>query len=180
MQKVLTTTEDFFNKQNTRNQYNTNEFNYNCGGYALRTFSWWRPFRGNYSAYDFCNDKFYEGYNEKEVDDALLTECITILLKEFPFLQITNKPNKDKRIIAFRIGTYYNLECEEDYHLGDWDFHFKVKEKNSTIWRHKPGNSPIIETDCLNEPWDIDDAEDCFQYTSNIVYFVDEREENNA
>lgn len=176
MQKVLTIKEDFFNKQNTRNQYNTNEFEYNCGGYALRTFSWWRPFRKGYSAYSFCQDEYSNGCPTQEIDEKLLNKCVNILLEDFPFLTLVKEPSFNKRIIAFRIGTYFDFEREDFYCLEDWDFHFKVKEKDSTIWRHKPGNSPIIETDCLNEPWDIDDTEDCFQYNSKIIYFIDGRD----
>lgn len=174
MQKVLTSREDYFNTKNTRNIKNTSQCDYNCGGYALRTFAWWRPFRKGYTAYDFCQKLFSKGYDELEMDIALLEKCVEILLEDFSFLEITDKPETDKRIIAFRIGTYYDFESEL-YCLSDWDFHFKVQEKNSDKWTHKQGGGSVTDTDCEEEYWEVDDF-DPFEYTSRIIYFIDRRE----
>ena len=36
--------DDFFNIKRTRNEENTDIEYYNCGGYALETYSWYCPF----------------------------------------------------------------------------------------------------------------------------------------
>ena len=40
---VRNTSFDPLNNQKTRNIKNSNRYNYNCGGYALETFSWYCP-----------------------------------------------------------------------------------------------------------------------------------------
>lgn len=175
---ILDSREDFFNTKHTRNRNNTAQRDYNCGGWALRTFSWWRPFRGGntdyYSAYDFVSTNNLKYNTVRTMDQALLKYCINILLKEFPELERVYEPSTSERIIAFRIGTYYQDDEERGLVLEDWDFHFKVKEKNTNDWTHKMGGHIIEDTDCLDTPWEI--PEDEFEYESEIIYFVDRRE----
>ena len=51
--KILNDKEDFFNRNHTRNEGNTHYADYNCGGWALKTFSWFVPYRSASDRYDY-------------------------------------------------------------------------------------------------------------------------------
>ena len=51
--RLLKDYEDFFNERQTRNEENTEKKDYNCGGYALRTFSWYLPYEYDEKNYPF-------------------------------------------------------------------------------------------------------------------------------
>ena len=66
---VLSVHEDFLNRKNTRNEENTDSILYNCAGYALKTYSWWRPFFGDApSGYEQIYELADEGYSMLQID----------------------------------------------------------------------------------------------------------------
>ena len=51
--RLLKNSEDYFNEKQTRNEENTEKKDYNCGGYALKTFSWYLPYEYDEKDYPF-------------------------------------------------------------------------------------------------------------------------------
>ena len=68
----LSPKEDYLNKNKTRNQDNTYESGYNCGGYALRTFSWFYPDEAG-TGFDWAEredviqDMICDGYEDEDI-----------------------------------------------------------------------------------------------------------------
>ena len=122
MMKVTTnfdaTHPDFFNREHKRNRFNTDRWDYNCGGYALGIYVWYQ----------------FENYLDTvwEVGVEEMTRlCVDAILRDFPTLRVINdlrELQKNERAIAFRI-------CEKD-------FHFIMRHKNGH-WSHKPGRTFI-------------------------------------
>lgn len=121
--------KDFLNQDKERNIKNTDKGSYNCGGYALGTFSWYVP----YSKRDTW------------VYPIPLEKLIEQMLKDFPNLRMIdniNEVQKNEYAIAFR--------------KGDGDFHYMKKAKNGR-WYNKRGCSYKIETltqeEVLDKNW---------------------------
>lgn len=122
MMKVTTnfdaTHPDFFNLEHKRNRFNTDRWDYNCGGYALGIYVW----------YQF---EHYLAIMRKVGVEKMTRLCVDALLRDFPTLRVINdlrELQKNERAIAFRI-------CEND-------FHFMMRHKNGH-WSHKPGRTSI-------------------------------------
>jgi hypothetical protein len=118
---------DYLNRKGLRNVDNTDEQSYNCGGYALGCFSWYRPCGVNFSygseEYGSC-----EYIGEERATEA----CVRAILKDFPQLRVIADINDvplEVEVIAFRIGQVYD------------DFHFMVRRHGR--WTHKMGNGVI-------------------------------------
>lgn len=71
--------KDGFNLKQKRNIRNTYKDNYNCGGYALETFSWYLPI--------FAKDR---GTDKDYWIDRNLDYYIQVMLAEFPTLRVIN------------------------------------------------------------------------------------------
>ena len=118
---------DFFNKLGTRNAQNTRFWEYNCGGYALNTFSWYCP-------HNIGNDRYYSSYSEKGMQKTT-QNAVAFMLKEFNDLRVIKDIKElaqDEYAIAFRIGGVNGVH----------DFHFMKRAKNGR-WYHKAGDSDI-------------------------------------
>ena len=163
---------------------------YNCGGFALLTFTWVVPYYDELDADDFslsdmegdevldflrdCDDSRYYNYDNRskiigylyEYDrDALFKTVIQydtkFLLHTFPFLKCAETiEDASLPLIAYRLGSM---------DLYDLDFHFKVEVDG--IWYEKQGRMPIQET--TQDDWGS--REDEVYYTGPIVYFYDTR-----
>ncbi len=98
---------DPFNKENKRNIGNSDKWKYNCGGYALGTFSWYCPYHSQQE-----NDEYFDWDNDK-TDEERLKLCVTTMLEDFPNLLVITKEEIHKyrnyEIIAFKV-------CETDFH----------------------------------------------------------------
>ena len=120
---------DGLNKLNKRNMLNANKYEYNCGGYALNTFSWYCPY-GEISPWGFQQIFLGEKLNKEET----LQLCVGHMLNEFDDLRLIedlNELHNDEYAIAFRIA--------------HGDFHFAKRASNGH-WFHKRGGTPMIET----------------------------------
>lgn len=113
-----------------KNVRNADKRTYNCGGYALGTFDWYRPYKSNGELMGKIGDL------EKETTE----QHVQFMLKQFKGrLRLINneeeaKPNE--RVIFFR----------EDREIwGSSDFHFIIKARNGRYY-HKMGGSPYIGT----------------------------------
>ena len=114
---------DELNFNGFRNIRNTRKDYYNCGGYALGTYSWYCP-----------ND---DGWDSSMYDDSYTMEertqfAVDYMLKDFCDLRVIKtleEVTENEYAIAFRIG--------ED------DFHYMVKKGNQ--WYSKAGASSKID-----------------------------------
>ncbi len=146
--------KDYLNLSRHRNPYNTAPAEYNCGGFALGTYSWYAPY----------DTSVWHSYNAilfiKIFESDILWDCVEWMLKEIPGLRLIDKENEVKPyevIVLFRIGN------------GDYHFVRKVGD----IYLHKRGSHHEIEVmdkeEVYSEMW-------CDQYDSDIIMFaLDER-----
>lgn len=142
--------KDPLNLEGFRNLHNTEKSLYNCGGYALGTFSWYMPYDGDrVTTFSELFDT-YEEWDENDDPASAVREriedyMVEQLLLDFPTLrlipdEVERRPNE--RVIAFRVG---------------WDdFHFLKKAKNN-CWYQKCGSSSRIErikkSEVFGEAW---------------------------
>lgn len=163
---------DPFNRNGKRNRSNTDTDAYNCGGFALSTYSWYVPYRSDeqmniYDRWDniqMCLDVAEDADNTADRIDAretvhicvvsLLNLFVKRILEDFPSVrrvQTFKEIKPDERIILFRIGAD--------------DFHFIVSFDHKHWW-HKYGCNYIEEL-CEDEVLDIEWANG--RYFSPIV-----------
>lgn len=113
---------DPFNRLGKRNTSNTTRRSYNCGGYALETFSWYEPTgKAHPSWQDFC-------FKNTEEAERKTKKCVRAMLREFPTLRVIKTladVRPDEYAIMFRLSD-------------DGDFHFLKRDKRGH-WRHKCG-----------------------------------------
>lgn len=134
--------EDAMNLKGLRNQRNTNQWDYNCGGYALGTFSWYCP----------CEDEENNGeyfgkydFTPQQLENRT-KDCVKKLLKDFSNLRIIHnikELQQNELAVAFRIS-------------GDIDdFHFILRKRNGQ-WFEKNGGGNIhrvTKNYALNRTW---------------------------
>lgn len=163
---------DPFNRNGKRNRSNTDTDAYNCGGFALSTYSWYVPYRSDeqmniYDRWDniqMCLDVAEDADNTADRIDAretvhicvvsLLNLFVKRILEDFPSVrrvQTFEEIKPDERIILFRIGAD--------------DFHFIVSFDHKHWW-HKYGCNYIEEL-CEDEVLDTEWANG--RYFSPIV-----------
>jgi len=165
-QKVLSMYEDFLNKERTRNSKNTAEGTYNCGGYALRTFSWYLPYR-SYLTRQARLDTLMEEYDdERKIASILIQEDVSYMVDNLGGLlrEVKSKrellPNEE--FIAYRLAIEFFTDGHGNIEGIDEDFHFKVLRDGK--WMHKMGKTEIVE--CGNvyaDQWDEGEGE--------LIYF---------
>ena len=160
---------DWRNDNKERNSENSENWKYNCGGYALGTYSWYKPYDYIEIFNDELQDAVDDDMDENEIKDNILNETFEQILRDFKELKEISEEEIDKydRVIAYRI--YFK---KSDYFdTWDWDFHFRVKENG--IWTEKCGGLPIQECEYnANEEleWDVEDED--FAYNSSIRYLA--------
>lgn len=109
--------EDPFNYNGSRHWDNTPLASFNCGGFALETYSWYLPQR-----------EFGPDYDELDSE-----ENVSVMLEEFPDLRCINSMDEalpDENIIAFRKSV--------------WDFHYVKYNPETGLWDHKMGSDKSI------------------------------------
>lgn len=140
--------EDYLNKLKKRNENNTKSVSYNCGGYALRTYSWYLPYEDE----DELNQEVASyNYDEDELAEELTDHCVERILEDFDgavtiAFSDTSYDPAQYELIAFRVSVD---ECNF-YECEDWDFHFKVLRDGR--WMEKNGSESIHE--CDEDDWD--------------------------
>lgn len=141
---------DKFNKNNERNKENTSHWEYNCGGWALNTFSWYKPTkRRSYCYWGSFECSFeFNHLNVMSIKEMyeITKKSVDCMLKEFKDLRVIKtlkELKEDEYAIAFRIGRYIN------------DFHYCKRAKNGH-WTHKMGGGlirPILKRQVLADNW---------------------------
>ena len=179
---MLKRDRDFLNSDNKRNESNTSELLYNCGGYALETYSWYYPY-DSYSeqVFQILDNLEYEKGSWYKVLKNIGEEHTRQLLTDFPNLKRGIVDNS-KKIILYRLGlnlSYLpqNLDNLEYIDI-DFDFHFITYNKDTKKASHKMGLGSIEEiTDFSLEkflnnkvPWDFDDF-DGLTYNGPVFSF---------
>ena len=135
--------DDPFNKNNNRNVRNTPKRNYNCGGYALGTFSWYCPHNeedDTFFGYDYGFDTQEEAWVKTMYAVSKMILDFEGNLRMIKSLEQLHK--NTERVVAFRLSS-------------DGDFHYIKKTKNG--WHHKCGASRYIrrmsEHDVFHTNW---------------------------
>jgi len=112
--------DDEYNSLRKRNIRNTEKRIYNCGGYALGSFSWYIPKLNNE---DVCR-----------AEGTIVEDCVKAMMIDFPNLrriQSIDELKENEYAVAFR--------------LSDYDFHY-IKRASNGHWFHKRGGSYYIDT----------------------------------
>lgn len=138
------------NLNHSRNINNTDKFDYNCGGYALGTFSWYTPF----------NEPTYIDLETPDDYDEIEEIAVENILHDFPDLSLVSPINVRNKDINYKTTEIIAFRFSED------DFHFWKLGKNST-WYDKMGGSTIIRTHSYSEvfaPWG--------RYNGRIYFFT--------
>lgn len=156
-------------------------FSYNCGGYALKTFDWYRPYTGSPERMESIIDKMVQtGMNKRDVEETLLDYFESKMLNEFPKMRRLKQIRdaaEDEDVIAFRItlSTSYSQSLKMNF-LNDWDFHFMLKIDNE--WFEKLGWEDVRKhKNNVNDIWIDNDDEDedeqyYHRYDSKIRYYA--------
>ena len=145
--------DDAYNLGNNRTIKNTPKERYNCGGYALGTFSWYCPYSEEDDDGWFG---FHCGYRTREEAWEKTMYLVGFMLNDFcGQLRIIRQLSDLKRheyAIAFRLSA-------------DGDFHY-IKQGKNGVWYHKRGASAEIHTmstdEVLNTRW-------CRRYGGPVV-----------
>lgn len=163
----LTEKEDRFNHKKTRTLTNSDTLDYNCGGLAFETFSWYEPEHEIGELDDIFQNLTDEGFLKEEVEYEILERAKENILNDFSnfeYLEHLSDADVNDNVVAFRIFTDPDNE--------DLDFHFRVRIEET--WFEKCGGGKIRQVKSYNEsPW----REGFLCYDSLIYYF---REKNNA
>jgi hypothetical protein len=154
--------EDFFNIKKTRNEENTDIEYYNCGGYALGTYSWYYPFDIDFEERCWEIEQFLtKGGTVEEAFEIFLKLDTEIMLRDFKgrIRVVENEdailqPNEVLIAYRLRINPFYQYyeEDDEDSVSVDHDFHYLVRDEFG--WRHKrgclePGKAVFTEEEWL-------------------------------
>lgn len=169
--RLLKNSEDYFNEKQTRNEENTEKKDYNCGGYALKTFSWYLPYEYDEKDYPFfSNSDLAEylmdiGYSVEEIMDEILRVNTEKMLKDFSgklrVVQRYSHIESDEELIAYRLSLEVDSSC-----IDDMDFHFVVFRNGK--WMSKMGADEVKLFVFTEEQWETPN----FIYNSPIVYLA--------
>ena len=143
---------DPFNKAKRRNRNNTPTYEYNCGGYALGTYSWYCP----------CDreevDYVLYVYRTKKQEEKILLHCVEVMLREIEGLrkiETLSEVKPDEYAIAFKLGKTWN------------DFHYRRRGKNG-VWYEKCGSNGEIRVVSKEEVL----ADDWGSYHGRTIFFA--------
>ena len=150
------TLSDPFNALGLRNIGNTQKHHYNCGGYALGTFSWYWPGRDE-EEYEqimaYADEENWEPALQLAAE-AIISELAGWQLVEIEEVMRRCYSPKEYEIVAMRFCSY--------------DFHF-WKLGNNWNWYDKAGGSHYIDRhafkDVMGKKWN-------YRYDSPIICFV--------
>jgi hypothetical protein len=149
--------DDELNRKGYRNATNTDIDDYNCGGYALGTFSWYCPY------HDIKWAHIWErgGRSLRGHKKEFMRQAIETMLEDFPNLRRIHFPieaTPNERVIALR--------------LADHDFHFMYRGLNK-VWYQKMGGTElqrVPKAQVTARAWNNYFGEPT--YKGKIVYFA--------
>ena len=120
---------DPYNKFQSRNVKNTPKGDYNCGGYALGTFSWYCTYPSDMSF--TMNDGWCEEAEAWEKTMYMVRNMIADFCGKVRMLYHQSQLERNEYLVAFRISS-------------DGDFHY-IKKMGNGHWYHKRGACHWIE-----------------------------------
>lgn len=147
----LTEREDRYNRLNTRNEQNTTSKEYNCGGYALRTFNWFVPYTIGNSNKMVALDMLEDGCSFQEVRQELFRRDVQFILRALPekvrLLKSNARLASNEELVAFRVhcsicGDFFDPKDDFSLEEVETDFHFRVRRNGK--WMEKNGAGPIV------------------------------------
>lgn len=151
---------DPFNFLRNRNVRNTEKRTYNCGGYALGTFSWYCPHRRED---DFTPFGAYYADTASEAE-SITQHSVQVMLEDFRgklrvISDVAEANMRNEIVIAFRISTKSG------------DFHY-VRRGCNGGWYHKMGARPYIDkmdaVEVFSDYWLCG----CIRYDGPLVLFA--------
>ena len=180
---------DLLNRGNERNYINSNYSTYNCGGFALETYSWYQPLSGYSSTIEILNNEglsfidsnridaypeFYDYMTQFMVEDLIIPR----MMKDFKDRHIRRVKGREQvdfaneNLISLRVGIEFSLDEDETaWWADDFDFHYRLYNPQFNLWYEKCGkNHPRIAPN----NWDEN-----FLYNSNIYYFAVDAKNSN-
>ena len=143
--------KDLFNTQKVRNAANTEDWEYNCAGFALGTFSWYCP------SYDEDAWGWFEDWSWGFMEEVTQM-AVNKMLRDFANLRLIRSMREVRPYeyaVAFRVSS-------------DGDFHY-VRQIEGNVWQHKPGGGHIRfmeETEVFSDGWCND------RYDGPLVLFA--------
>lgn len=147
-------TKDELNFKRRRNIKNVDQYDYNCGGYALETFNWYCPYDTDEQ------DDLYFGFLKDLDEDICASETAQLMVNHF---------QGDLRIIK----SFDELQDNEYgiiYKTGGDDFHYVKRTKTGRFY-HKPGKGKIRRMpakEALSDVWETRFS--C--YSSKSIYLA--------
>jgi len=172
---------DYLNNDGVRNENNTSFDNFNCAGYALKTYSWYHPYK--FFAWEYIEDKLEEGFTRDEIVEDLLEVSKAQMLEDFKNLRyieaadynrgaaveskLLSQLADDEELIAFRIGLEIDdtFDYEDKPIVEDYDFHYRVFRNGH--WCEKLGDGDLESCKFTEGIWD-----GFCVYDSPIYYFA--------
>jgi hypothetical protein len=180
--------ESFLNKDCRRNSENTYHSDFNCGGYALNTFNWYKPYEGAWEWREKLLYCWLEDYYDqdgliaepseiiKELENRLVIRDTLYMLRQFKGRLRRVEPDEElwegERLIAYRVGfEYWFDEVEQNFIDIDIDFHYRFYDKEFNVWFEKMGSGDIR---VCNDDTETDDywIYPYWKYGSNIIYLA--------
>lgn len=146
---------DPFNKRGSRNIRNTDKADYNCGGYALGTFSWYLP---SHTRKEYSDIMGYADIGDMDTALTLASEAIVNELPGWsivPFALVMERKYSPKayEVVAMRFCYY--------------DFHFWKLGRNWN-WYDKMGCREQINRHAFNDARNVWND----RYDSPVVCFI--------
>lgn len=159
--------EDYLNSRGRRNSNNTSIYDYNCGGYALNTFSWFYPSsESDWEKRDYFFRRELKEFSIEEVYHKYVLRDTYNMIKKFNGklrrINSIDDIRPGERVIAYRM-CYNELD-------GETDFHFIFRDYGDKKWHHKMGDKEIqrnkFDTNYVLGPvWDSG----YYNYDSEII-----------
>ncbi len=178
---------DFYNTKRIRNSSNTNLSDYNCGGYALNTFSWYEPYNGEdvEEIEEEVAEYLDEGWSVEQIYEFLASQFVDYMIHDIKGLRLidnNDEVKKDERLIYFRflIGLVSNFDdnwegTPDDYDYVHVDFHYRFFEDGHWHEKNGVGDLKTCDGDADNSVW-VCGAN---TYDSPIIKFALKKQKEN-
>lgn len=131
---------DYFNRERRFNPNNTSLEDYNCGGYAFDTMSWYRPY--NEWTHERFSECYYSPVTWEEGTEIAKKQMLEDFGKSLREIESVEEIKDHERLILFRLSS-------------EGDFHYVFSDDRITF-HHKRGRS-YLETmskeEALGEVW---------------------------
>ena len=139
------------NERHTRNFNNTPRRNYNCGGFALRTYSWYLPVRDEDE-----QEYVFDTTSLETTPHDRLRACVRNILADIigsRLIHSLDELQEGEEAVAFRLQED-GLEWSDNPDYEWQDFHF-MRRKAPNVWLEKCGGREEIRRHTDHEVFDL-------------------------